>query len=358
MEVVGDVVVGVTGEGSVVRHRLDGEEMEAPPSPPWSYGFVLGLGLLGDEPVAFGQSATGSPMFVGASVDAAEIILPIGRWERYHSEASDGFRLFHVGSLEFATRDGELFYRSWNADRWRPTRFDGDFGLYGTPRLVELEWGFVLIPSAGGGLWSSSDGATWLRVAGSDSVRIGEVATDGSVLVGVTHFGALGGPTSQVTVLGADLEIVQYSLAHHIVGLAWEDGVGFAGSVVPPGFGYVTSSDGLEWIEHDGPERFDWVVAFDGALYLGTGDAVIDGDPPAATPGGPGWLFSLGDTPVYQDGTGAMWLYTGEDWVDAGFGVLGGLPERPDSVVVRGTRVFAFVDGVDGAVETYVLELD
>ena len=358
VEVIDDVVVGVTQDGAVVRHRLDGEVLPAPPSPPWSYGYVGGLALLGDEPVAYGQSATGSPMFAGPSVDEADIRMPIGRWERYHSEASDGFNLFHIGSLEFATRDTELFYRSWNGERWRPAEADGELVIYGTPRIVDLAWGYVLIPSAGGGLWFSADGSAWLKVDGSDSVRIREVATDGSVLVGITHYGALGGPTSDVTVLAEGRELIRYSLPNHVVGLTWEEGVGFAGSVVPPGAGYVTSVDGLEWTQHDGAERFDWVVAFDGALYLGTGEAVIEGDPPAETPGGAGWLFSLGDTPVYQDGTGAMWMYTGDDWVDAGFGVLGGLPDRPDTVVVRGSRVFAMVDGLDGVAETYVLELD
>ena len=358
VEVVDDVVVGVTREGVVVRHRLDGEELPAPPSPPWSYGFVLGLGFAGDDPVAYGQSATGSPMFMGPSVDEAEIMMPAGRWERYHSEASDGFHLFHIGSLEFATRDANLFYRSWNAERWHPTESDGELVIFGTPRILELDRGYVLVPSAGGGLWFSADGSTWGKVDGSDSVRVGEVATDGSVLVGITHYGALGGPTSDVTVLTEAHELVRYSLPNHVVGLAWEDGVGFAGSVVPPGSGYVTSVDGLEWTRHDGPERFDWVVAFDGALYLGTGEAVIEGDPPAETPGGAGWLFSLGETQAYQDGTGAMWIHTGDDWVDAGFGVSGGLPNRPDAVVVRGSSVFALVDGVDGAAETYVLELD
>jgi hypothetical protein len=53
-----------------------------------------------------------------------------------------------------------------------------------------------------------------------------------------------------------------------------------------------------------------------------------------------------------------MWMHTGDAWVDADFGVLGGRPDRPDTVVVRGSRVFAMVDGVDGVAETYVLELD
>ncbi len=358
VELIDDVVVGVTQDGLVVRHRLDGEELPAPPSPPWSYGFVLGLALVDDEPVAYGQSASGSPMFTGPSVDTGEIMMPIGRWERYHSEASDGFHLFHIGSLEFATRDAELFYRSWNADRWHPIESGGELVVFGTPRIVELDWGFALIPSAGAGLWSSGDGTTWRPVDGSDSVRIGEVATNGTVLVGVTHYGALGGPTSDVTVLNGDGQLIRSSLPNHVAGLTWEDGVGFAGSVVPPGSGYVTSPDGLEWTRYDGPERFGWVIAFDGALYLGTGEPVIEGNPPVETPGGEGWLFSLGGTPAFQDGTGAMWLHTGEAWVDAGFSVLGGLPARPDSVVVRGSRMFAMVVGVDGVAETYVLELD
>jgi hypothetical protein len=69
-------------------------------------------------------------------------------------------------------------------------------------------------------------------------------------------------------------------------------------------------------------------------------------------------MFSLGDTPAYQDGTGTMWIHAGREWVDAGFGVAGGLPERPDAVLVRGSKVYAMVDGVDGVAETYVLELD
>jgi hypothetical protein len=285
-------------------------------------------------------------------------MLPIGGWERYHSEVSDGFRLFHIGVPEFATRDGELFHRSWNAERWHPAEFEGGFVIAGTPRIVELEWGFVLIPSAGAELWSSPDGAIWERVEGSDVVRIDEVATDGEVLVGVTHFGALGGPMTEVSLLNRDGALVRNSLGYHLTGLTWEEGVGFVGSVVPPGSGYMTSPDGVEWTSHDGPERFDWVVAFDGALYLGTGESVIDGDPPAETPGGEGWLFLLGETPAYQDGTGTMWIHTGDAWVDIGLGVLGGLPKRPVAVMVRGQRVFAMVDGFDGAAETYVLELD
>ncbi|MDH3249521.1 MAG: hypothetical protein OEQ47_11195 [Acidimicrobiia bacterium] len=358
VEVIDDVVVGVTQDGAVVRYRLDGEELPAPPSPPWSYGFVVGLALLGNEPVAYGQGATGSPMFAGPSVDEAEIMMPVGRWERYHSEASDGFRLFHVGSLEWATRDGALFYRSWNAERWRPVESHGELAVYGTPRIMELEWGYVLIPASGGGLWSSPDGAAWERVDGSESVRIKDVATNGTVLVGITHYGALGGPTSDVTVLDDDGRIHRLSLPNHVAGLVWEEGVGFAGSIVPPGSGYVTSPDGIDWTRHDGPERFGWIVAFEGALYLGTGDPVIEGDPPVATPGGPGWLFSLGDTLAFQDGTGTMWIHAGDAWEDAGFGVLGGLPERPNTVIVRSPRVFALVEGIDGAAETYVLELD
>lgn len=358
IEVVDDVVVGVTQDASVVRRRLDGEELSAPPPPPWSYGFVLGLALLGEDPVAFGQSESGSPMFAGPAAASAEVMMPIGRWERYHSEASDGFRLFHVGSLEWATRDGALFYRSWNAERWRAVESEGELAVYGTPRIVELEWGYVLIPVAGGGLWSSPDGAVWELIDGSESVHIKDVATNGTVLVGITHYGALGGPTSDVTVLDGDGRIDRLSLPNHVVGLVWEEGVGFAGSIVPPGSGYVTSPDGLDWTRHAGPERFGWLVAFDGSLYLGTGDPVIEGDPPVATPGGPGWLFSLGDTLAFQDGTGAMWIHTGDAWEDAGFGVLGGLPERPNTVVVRGPRVFALVENIDGVAETYVLELD
>jgi hypothetical protein len=358
IEVIDGVVVGVTRDGRVVRHRLDGEALPAPPEPAWSYGFVRGLAVLGDEPVAFGQSQAGSPMFVGPSAGDAEVMLPVGRWERYHSEKSDGFRLVRVGVPEFATRDGELFYRTWNGDRWHPIETEGELVVYGAPRIVELEWGFALIPAAGAELWSSPDGAVWDRVDGSDIVRIDEVATDGRVLVGVTHLGALGGPMTEVTVLNRDGELIRYSLGYHLTGLAWEAGVGFAGSVVPPGSGYVTSPDGLEWAPHLGPERFDWVVAFDGALYLGTGESVIAGDPPAETPGGEGWLSLLGETPAFQDGTGTMWIHTGDAWVDIGLGVLGGLPGRPDAVMVRGSRVFAMVDGSDGVAETYVLELD
>ena len=29
-----------------------------------------------------------------------------------------------------------------------------------------------------------------------------------------------------------------------------------------------------------------------------------------------GWLFLLGETPAYQDGTGTMWIHTGDAWVD------------------------------------------
>jgi hypothetical protein len=227
---------------------------------------------------------------------------------------------------------------------------------YGTPRIVELERGFVLIPSAGGGLWSSIDGAIWQKVEGSDSVRIGEAATDGEILVGVTHLGALGGPMTDVTVLGGNGALTRYSLAFHVGGLTWEEGVGFVGSVVPPGSGYVTSLDGHEWTLHEGPQRFDWVVAFDGGLYLGTGESVIDGEPPAETPGGEGWMSFLGETPAFQDGTGTLWIHTGDEWIDAGFGGPGGLPARPDTVIVRGPRVFAMID--DEVAETYVLELD
>ena len=358
VEVVDETLVGVGPDGTVVWFRLDGEALPAPPGPPWSYGFVLGLALLDGEPVAFGQSATGKPVLAGPSVDRAEIMMPIGRWERYHSEAADGFHLFHIGSLEFAIRDSELFYRSWNADRWRPTLPDGELVLFGVPRIVEMDWGFVLIPTASGGLWFSADGSVWDRIEDSDTVRIEEVTANETVLVGMTHYGALGGPTTDVIVLDEDRVPLRFSLPNHVVGLSWEEGVGFAGSVVPPGSGYVTSPDGLEWTRHDGPERFDWVVAFDGGLYLGTGDSVIEGEPPAETPGGPGWLFLFGETPAYQDGTGTMWLHTGDDWVDAGFGVAGGLPARPETVIVHGPRVFAMVVGVDGLAETYVLELD
>ena len=100
------------------------------------------------------------------------------------------------------------------------------------------------------------------------------------------------------------------------------------------------------------------MVAFDGALYLGTGEPLIEGDPPVETPGGEGWLSYLGETLAFQSGTGAMWFYTGEEWVEADFGVLGGLPGRPETVVVRGSRAFAMVEGIDGAAETYVLDLD
>lgn len=358
IEVIDDVVVGVTQDGSIVRHRLDGVVLPVPSAPPWSFGFVAGLAVLGGDPVAFGQSGSGSPMLVGPSVDSAAIAMPSGRWERYHSEASDGFRLVHIGSLEFATRDSALFYRSWNADRWRPVDSNGELVVFGTPRIVELDWGFVLVPASGGGLWSSPDGAIWKRIDGSDSVRIEEVATDGSIVVGVARLGALGGPTSLVTVVLGEGELAGHSLDYQVVGLVWEEGVGFVASVVPPGSGHATSRDGLAWTRHDGLDRFGWVVAFDGALYLGTGESLAEGDPPVDTPGGEGWLSYLGETLAFQSGTGAMWFYTGETWVEADFGVLGGLPGRPETVVVRGSRAFAMVEGIDEVAETYVLEFD
>lgn len=358
IEVVDGNVVGVTSDGSLVTYQLDGTELPAPTVPRWAYGYVVGLSLLDGESVVYGQRQ-GLPAYVGPSADAADVLIPSGRWERYHSEASDGFHLFHVGSLEFATRDAVLFYRAWNGDRWHPIESDGGLTVFGTPRIVEMDWGFVLVPAGGTGLWSSPDGVAWAMVEGSDTVHIDEMATDGGTLVGITNRGALGGPTSDVTVLGAERELVRHSLPYHIVGPMWEEGVGFAGTIAPPGEGrYATSADGLEWTPHDSPGPFEPVVAFDGSLYLGTGESVVDGDPPAETPPGEGWLFSFGETPAFQSDSGAIWIHPGDAWIDAGFSVKDGLPRMPDALFVRGSSVYAMVDGLDGAAETYVLYLD
>ena len=357
IEVIGELVMGVDHFGALVVHDLNGGELPSPSTPQWDIGSISGFDLLGGDPVIYGQSEV-LPAYVGPGAAEADVDMPAGMWTPYHSEASDGFELVHVGSFEFATRDTELFYRSSNVERWRPTESDGELVVYGTPRILELDWGYVLVPSAGGALWSSVDGATWEQIDGSDTVRIGEAATDGTTVVGVTPIGSPDGPNSLVTVVLGDGELGQFSLGYQIRGLFWEQGVGFVGSVVPPDNGHATSLDGLEWTRHDGPGRFGWVVGFEGALYLGTGEPVIEGDPPAETPGGPGWLFSLGETPAYQDGTGTMWIHAAGEWVDAGFGVLGGLPQRPDTVMVSGSKVYAMVDGADGVAETYVLELD
>lgn len=357
-DVIDDVVVGVTNDGSIVRHRLDGIELPVPSSPPWSHGFLGGFAVLGGEPVAFGQSGDGSPMLMGPSVDQADVTLPAGRWERYHSEASDGFHLVHVGSLEFATRDAELFYRAWNADRWRPVDSNGELVVFGTPRILALDWGFVLLPSSGKGAWASVDGATWRRVKGSDVVRMQDAVTNGEIVVGFSHLGALGGPTTNVTVLEPNGELVRVSLPFHLVGPLWADGIGFVATVASPEFGYATSADGVEWTRHDGPDRFDWVVALDGALYVGSGDPVVSGDAPASTPADDGWMYPLGETLVFQSADGGSWIHDGNTWLEAPFGVEEGLPRRPDSIILRGPRAYAMIDHADGPAETYVLELD
>jgi hypothetical protein len=358
IEVVDGNVVGVTSDGSLVTYQLDGTELPAPTTSRWTYGYVIGISLVDGESVVYGQRQ-GAPTYFGPSADAAEVLIPSGRWERYHSEASDGFRLFHIGSLEFSTRDAAVFYRAWNGDRWHPIESDGGLVVFGTPRIVEMDWGFVYVPASGTGLWSSPDGVAWEKVEGSDTVHIDEVATDGETLVGISNRGALGGPTSEVTVVDAERELVRYSLPYLVVGPMWEEGVGFAGTIAPPGTGqYATSGDGLVWTPHDGSGEFDPVIAFDGALYLSSGESVIEGDPPAQTPPGDGWLFSFGETPAFQSASGAIWVHTGDAWIDAGFSVQEGMPRVPKALFVRGSRIFAMVDGVAGVAETYVLDLD
>jgi hypothetical protein len=356
--VIDDVVVGVTQDGSVVRHWLDGEDLPVPPSPPWSYGFVRGLAVLDDEPVAFGSSENRTPMFMGPSAGFADVMLPLGSWERYHSEESDGFGLVHIGSREYAIHDGKLFSRAWNADRWHPAGPD-ELRVFGTPTIVELEWGLVLVPSAGPGLWTSAHGGRWTRVEGSDTARIKEVATDGTVLVGITHLGAVGGPMSDVTVLDRNREVTRLTLPFHVIGPHWVEGVGFVGTVAPPESGYVTSQDGIEWEQHGGTGLFNTVVGFQGSLYLSTGVAVVSDDPPAEVPSGDGWLLHYqGGVPMWVDVSGSTWIHTGQEWIDVGFGVLDGLPGRPHSLALRGSSLFALTRGLDGLAETYVLELD
>ncbi len=355
IEVVGDTVFGATPDGRLSVFSLEGSDEQVPSIPSWSYGRVVGIDAVGDQPVLYGQSE-GSPAYAGPSTGSREVALPHGGWERYHSETSDGFDLIHIGSREFATRDGKLFSRGWNGDRWHqagPRQLD----VFGTPMIIELDWGLVLVPPAGG-LWTSAHGGRWSHVEGSDTARMDEVATDGDVLVGFTHLGAGGGPMSDVTVLDKAGEITRLTLPYLVVGPHWVEGVGFVGTVAPPESGYATSQDGIEWDQRDGTGLFDRVIGFGGSVYLSIGKAVDSVSPPAEVPSGDGRLHYEGGVLMWADTSGSTWIHTGEDWQELGFGVVDGLPVRPHEVILRGSTVFAMVDGLDGVAETYFLELD
>ncbi len=353
IEVVGDTVFGATPDGRLSVFSLEGSDEQVPSIPSWRYGRVVGIDALGHQPVFYGQSE-GSPAYAGPSTGSREVALPNGGWEPYHS--SDGFDLVHIGSREFATRDDKLFSRGWNGDRWHqagPRELD----VFGTPMIIELEWGLVLVPPSGG-LWTSAHGGRWSHVEGSGTVRMDEVATDGDVLVGFVHLGAVGGPKTDVTVLDKDGEITRLTLPYLVVGPHWVQGVGFVGTVAPPDSGYTTSRDGVEWAQRGGTGLVDEVVGFRGGVYLSTGEAADSGSPPAEVPSDDGWLFHEGGVPMWADTSGSTWIHTGEDWKELGFGVVEGLPLRPHNVVLRGSTVFATVDGLDGVAETYFLELD
>lgn len=354
IEVIDDLVVGVSHDGTLVSYDLNGVESTPASTPAWDFGSVNGLDVLGDEPVIYGQSR-GVPTFDGPAADEGEVVMPVGMWRRYHSQASDGFRLVHIGSLEFAVRGGRLFHRSWDGEPWQAAL--GDLAVYGVPTILETDRRFVLVPAARGGLWTSDDGRVWNRLEGSEQVRIEQSATNGDVVVGLTRVGVSEGPSTDVTVIDAALEITERSLPVHLVGVGWEPGVGFFASVGHPGSGHATSSDGTVWLVEESTEAADRVVGFEGMLHRSSGVGV-DGTPAGVpTPEGSLSIYD-GGTRTWIDRAGTTWIHDGSDWLETGLGVLDGLPQRPHRLLVVGSRVFAMIDSVDGGSETYVLELD
>lgn len=357
IEVIGDVVYGATPSGDVVSVALDGSTVASVSGPAWPYGFVRGVGALGEDPVLYGESE-GRPTYVGSAAAEAEVVLPAGPWERYHTEEAAGFDLVEIGSVEFATRDGELFARSWSGERWHRAE-TGDLVLFASPTIVELDWGFVLVPAAGPGLWSSVDGMSWGLIPGSENVRVGDSVTDGETFVGITHLGSVGGPSSEITVVGRSGVLERNSLPYQLVGLLFEPGVGFAATIAPPETGHATSVNGIEWTANGGGGMFEWVVGLRGALYWGTGEPVTPGDASAEVPADDGWLFTHeGGVPVWQSESGDTWLYVDSAWEQVGLGVIDGLPARPHRIVVRDRRIFAMVETIDGISETYAYDLD
>ena len=354
IEVIGGLVMGVDHVGALVVHDLNGGELPSPSTPQWDIGSIRGFDLLGDDPVIYGQSDV-FPVYVGPGAAATEVDMPAGMWTPYHSEASDGFELVHVGSREFAVRGGRLFHRATDGESWQPSV--GNLAVYGTPTIVETMSGFVLVPSARGGLWTSDDGRVWNRLEDSDDVRIEQVATDGDVVVGLTPIGGRDGGVTDVTVIDSDGGLARRSLPMRLVGLGWEPGVGFFASQAPPGSGHATSSDGMNWLVEESDEPFDRVVGFAGALHRSSGVGI--GSRSASFPTAVGRLYIYdGGTRTWVDRSGTTWIHDGSDWQEIHLGVIDGLPRRPRRLVVVGPRVFAMTDSVDGRAETYLLEPD
>ena len=164
-------------------------------------------------------------------------------------------------------------------------------------------------------------------------------------------------PVTEVVVVDGERSVTRISLSKHLVGLGWENGVGFFATVASPGSGHATSSDGLEWEFRRLDEPYGRVVGHDGTLTSSSGDPVLDAVRPSF-PSVDGTLsIHPGGVRVWRDGPSASWIYDGSDWVRVGFGVLSGLPSEPNRLFIAGSRLVALTEGLEGDSEVWVIDL-
>lgn len=321
-------------------------------------GLASGLAVTDDEPIVFGE-VDGQPAMAVWGPAALRVSMPGGLWQRYHSEASDGFQLIHVGTREFALRGTGLFLRPWNSDRWHRAEFEDDVSFFGQPRIVETEWGFVLAPLVGSAVYRSDDGSRWERVE-TPLGRIGHLVTDGSVVLAMSSVNSPvdvnRGPTTELAVISESGVAESGSIPLGTIAPGWAEGVGFYASAAPgPTIGFVTSENGLEWNHITDGARYDLVTAVDSKLYWWSGESAIEGGAALDLPDGAIGLVVRGrDMVIASAASGANWLWVDDGWTPIGFGVSDGLPGRPDDMIIRDGVVYAFVEaGVSREVWTF-----
>lgn len=255
-----------------------------------------------------------------------------------------------------------LFVRAWNSDRWHPTVLEEEVLLFGEPRIVETDWGFVLAPLVGSDLYRSVDGLRWESVE-TTLGRVGHLVTDGSTVIAMTSVNSSvninAGPTTELVVVTEEGIVHAESLAMATIAPGWGDGVGFYASVAPGrAIGYFVSQDGLTWRYVTEGARYDLVTAVDGQLYWWSGESVVAGGDPIDLPGDAIGLVERGSGVVVAAGaSGSNWLRVDGEWIPIGFGVADGLPGRPNDMIIRDGVLYAFVEtGVSREVWMFGLE--
>ena len=311
-------------------------------------GTVAGLTIVGDAPLVFGAE-DGQPAMAVWGPAALRVSLPSGPWQRYHSEASDGYQVIHVGSREFAMRGTGLFVRAWNSDRWHPTVFEDEVLFFGQPRIAETDWGYVLAPLVGSDLYRSVDGSRWERVETALG-RIGHLVTNGSSVIAMTSVNSSvdinAGPTTEVVLVTEAAIVHPEPIPKGTIAPGWAEGLGFYASVAPgPSPGYFVSQDGLTWSHMTDGARYDLVTAVDGQFYWWSGEAATAGRDPIVLPGDAIGLVVRGQGVVVAAGaSGSNWLRADGRWIPIGFGVSDGLPGRPSDMIIRDGVLYAFVE--------------